>query len=88
VRRAAGRVFVLAGETLVEQGLPADWEKQAVALEAFSSDYFELLRKNPQLREVLALGDRIVFRDGARILRVAPAPAPAPKTEPPVEGKK
>lgn len=78
VRRAAGRVFMAAGEDLVEQGLPADWAKQAVVVEAFSDAYFELLRGKPQLREVLALGDRIVFRDGERIVQVKPAPAPQP----------
>ncbi|MBL8728202.1 MAG: VWA domain-containing protein [Planctomycetes bacterium] len=83
VRRAAGRVFVTVGEDLVEQGLPADWAKQAVVVEAFGDAYFELLRQKPQLREVLALGDRVAFRDGERIVYVKPSPQPAPK---PVEG--
>jgi uncharacterized protein YegL len=77
LRRAAGRVFVPVGDDLVEQGLPADWAKTAVAIEAFSADYFQLLRANPKLREVLALGERIVFRDGERIVHVKPAPKPA-----------
>jgi Ca-activated chloride channel family protein len=84
VRRASGRVFVLAGATLVEQGLPADWLQRAVALEAFSADYFELLRKQPSLRDAFALGDRIAFRDGDRIVHVRPAPLPEsrPSTPP------
>jgi len=77
VRRAAGRVFVVVGDELVEQGLPADWQKQAVEIEAFSDGYFAMLKANPSLRDVLALGERIVFRDGARIVRCKPA-APAP----------
>lgn len=81
VRRAAGRVFVVIGQELVEQGLPTDWQKTAVVVEAFSDAYFELLKQNPKLRDVLALGERIVFRDGERIVRVQPAavkpPAPA-----------
>jgi len=72
VRRAAGRVFVAAGQDLVEQGLPADWQKKAVVIAAFSDDYFALLRGNPKLREVFALGSRVVFRDGARIIHVKP----------------
>lgn len=72
VRRAAGRVFVVVGEDLVEQGLPKGWQEQAVAIEAFSAAYFELVQQKPELREVLALGERIVFRDGERIVHVRP----------------
>lgn len=81
LRRALGRVFVPIGEELVEQGLPEDWAKQAVAVEAFSEAYFALLKANPRLKDILALGERVVFRDGERIVRIAPgkpAPAPAP----------
>ena len=78
VRHAAGRTFVVIGEDLVEQGLPADWAKQAVVIDTFSDAYFALLKANPKLREVLALGDRIVFRDGERLVHVKPAePKPA-----------
>jgi len=87
VRRAAGRAFVAVGEDLVEQGLPADWAKQAVVVEAFGDAYFELLRQQPQLRDILALGDRVVFRDGERIVHVKPAAPkakPKPTEEPPV----
>ena len=79
MRRAAGRTFVPTGEDLVEQGLPTDWQKQAIVIEAFSDDYFALLKKDPQLRDVLALGERVVFRDGQRIVHVKPTPTPTPK---------
>ena len=83
VRRVGDRTFVVIGENLVEQGLPADWAKTAVVVESFSDAYFALLKANPKLREVLALGERIVFRDGERVVHVKPAaaPAPAPKVE-------
>ena len=74
--RAAGRVFVRVEQDLIEQGLPKDWRKQVVVIEAFSKAYFELLKQKPELSKVLALGERIVFRDGKRILRVRPADAP------------
>jgi hypothetical protein len=77
VRNAAGRTFVVIGEEFVEQGLPDDWQKTAVAVEAFSDAYFALLKANPKLREVLALGDRVVFRDGERVVRVGPKVEPA-----------
>lgn len=79
VRRAAGRVFVPTGDDLIEQGLPSDWQKQAVVIEAFSDDYFALLKEKPQLREILALGDRVVFRDGDRIVHCRPSATPAAK---------
>lgn len=72
LRRAAGRTFVTVGEDLVEQGLPAEWRKQVVVVEAFSKDYFALLKQNPELRAILALGERIVFGDGERIVHVRP----------------
>ena len=73
LQRAAGRVFVGVGEDLVEQGLPDDWRKTAVVVEAFSKDYFELLKQKPELAKILALGERVVFRDGERIVHVKPA---------------
>ncbi len=79
LRRAAGRVFVPVGDELVEQGLPADWAKQAVVVEAFSDEYFALLKRAPGLREVLALGERVAFRDGERIVHVKPAEKPVEK---------
>lgn len=85
VRHAAGRAFVQVGEDLVEQGLPADWAKQAVVVEAFSAEYFALLKAKPALQAVLALGARIAFRDGERIVHVKPAaeePKPADEAKP------
>jgi Ca-activated chloride channel family protein len=82
VRRAAGRVFVQAGQDLVEQGLPSDWQAKAVVVIAFSDDYFALLRQKPELKDVLALGARIAFKDGERIVHVRPADAPAPTGDP------
>lgn len=75
--RAAGRVFLRVGDDLVEQGLPEAWRKQAVVVETFSKAYFELLRAQPKLGKVLALGDRVAFRDGARVVYVRPAERPA-----------
>ena len=75
--RASGRVFLQAGKDLVEQGLPKEWRKQAVVVEAFTKAYFALLKQKPELTKVLALGERVVFRDGERIVHVKPAAKPA-----------
>jgi Ca-activated chloride channel family protein len=87
VRRAAGRVFMPVGDDFVEQGLPADWVKQVVVIEAFGDAYFELLRQKPQLRDILALGHRVVFRDGERIVHVQPAAPKAVVAEEPASVK-
>ncbi|MFM1871334.1 MAG: hypothetical protein RL398_756 [Planctomycetota bacterium] len=73
VRRVGGRTFLLVGEDLVQQGLPADWREKAVVVEAFGDAYFALLKADPKLKDVLALGDRVVFLDGERIVHVKPA---------------
>lgn len=79
VLRADGRTFLRVGSEIVEQGLPADWEKQAEALVAYGDEYFALLRHKPGLRSVLALGECVVFRDGLRIVRVRPAATAKPE---------
>lgn len=43
--------------------------------------YFELMRSAPELREILALGDRLVFRHGQRVVCVRPTDAPPPPTK-------
>jgi uncharacterized protein YegL len=82
--RAGGRVFVTVGDTLVEQGLPTGWRQDAVVVEAFSAAWFALSRRDERLRAVLALGERLAFRDGERVVHVQPAapgstPVPATK---------
>lgn len=72
LRRADGRVFMTVDQHLVEQGLPKNWRKVAVVIEAYSKAYFDLLRQSPEVRKVLALGERIVFRDGKRIVHIKP----------------
>lgn len=79
VLRADGRTFLRVGAEIVEQGLPGDWEKQAESLVAYSDEYFALLRHKPGLRDVMALGECVVFRDGVRIVRVRSAAAVATK---------
>lgn len=86
--RADGRVFVGVGADLVEQGLPKDWRKQVVVVESFSSDYFALLKQKPHLAKILALGERVVFRDGKRIVHVKPeAPKGVKPSKTPVDKK-
>ncbi|MBK8099063.1 MAG: VWA domain-containing protein [Planctomycetes bacterium] len=82
LRRAANRSFLDVAGTWVESGLGDDWRSKAVVVTAFSDAYFALLQKQPDLREVFALGTKVAFRDGDRIVLIEPAasePAPAAK---------
>lgn len=76
-RRAAGRTFYRRGTSWVEHGLPEDWEAKGERIAAFSEAYFALLKQNPELREVFALGTDVALRIGERIVRVVPEAKPA-----------
>ena len=64
-RNGAGTASADALDRLLDEVERAPW----------AYDYFALLKANPKLRDVLALGERIVFRDGERIVQIKPAPA-------------
>ncbi len=70
--RAGGRTFYRVGDRWVDQACSAEWEKRAVRIEAFSTEYFELLAKAPDLKAVFALGNRIVLAIGERVIEVVP----------------
>lgn len=67
-RQVAGRTFVRQGELWVEQGLEQRRADQVV--DAMSDAYFALLRDNPDLREILALGDQVRFRFAGEIWEI------------------
>ena len=69
-RRVGDRTFYKVGERWVESGLPADWDKQATKVPAFSKDYFDLLTAHPELKDVLALGKQVVLKLGKQILSI------------------
>jgi Ca-activated chloride channel family protein len=59
VRRVAGRQMVEVGGVWVDEGY--DPKMPTVILKALSDGYFKLLDHRPQLKELLALGNYLVF---------------------------
>lgn len=64
-RWIAGRTFQLADGRWVEEGASAS---KARTIKAFSSAYFALLKKHPELKKVVALGDVVVEVGGKTYL--------------------
>lgn len=71
-RYIAGRTFVFAGNSWTQDGLKLQGAK-IIEVEAYSSAYFDLLRKHRELRRVLRLGDRVTLKLDGRIYRIKPA---------------
>jgi len=57
-------------------------EKTLTRVESFSAAYFDLLKKHPELKKLLAVGPRLIVVIAGKAYYVAPAPKkPAPKAE-------
>jgi len=67
-RFASGRSFSRRGEVWVEAGLANRSPDRRIV--AWSQAYFELLRSHPELREALALGERVVLSVGGEVVEV------------------
>jgi Ca-activated chloride channel family protein len=89
VRRVGNRTFLVrVGVTLESAILDFDPDvllKKLVRIEAFSPEYFELLKKHG-LARVLALGNSLLFIDGDRTVQIVPAGS-LEKPEPGAEKK-
>ena len=67
-RFASGRTFSRRGEVWVEAGLGNRSPDRRIV--AWSQAYFDLLRSHPELREALALGERVVLSVGREVIEV------------------
>jgi Ca-activated chloride channel family protein len=67
-RFASGRSFSRRGEVWVEAGLGNRSPDRRIV--AWSQAYFDLLRSHPELREALALGERVVLSVGGEVVEV------------------
>ncbi len=76
-RRAAGRTFYCNHGVWIEGSITSEQAAAAEVVEAFSEAHFLLLQQCPELREALALGDEVVLRVGARLVRVTAQKAKA-----------
>ncbi len=69
---AAGRVVFRIDGALVDRDLTADLVASARAVETYSDAYFALLDAHPELAELFALGDDVLFRLGDAAVHVRP----------------
>ncbi|MFT6627066.1 MAG: Ca-activated chloride channel family protein [Flavobacteriales bacterium] len=69
-RNIAGRSFASASGVWVESGLENETPDRTIT--AMSGQYFTLLRDNPELADVLSLGERVRFRLGREVIEIRP----------------
>ncbi|MDF1797973.1 MAG: VIT domain-containing protein [Planctomycetota bacterium] len=74
-RHHGSRVLNLRGGYWTDSAFDAE-TMEPVELEAYSIAYFDLLASNPELAEVLAIGDRLVLVHAGKALRISPPAAP------------
>ncbi|MFO1051808.1 MAG: VIT domain-containing protein [Planctomycetota bacterium] len=73
VQRFAGHGFVLVGDTWVDQLYTAEMKGKEKRIEAFSDDYFALLRAHPELRMLFAFTTRVVLVIGGAAIEIVAA---------------
>ncbi len=59
LRKAAGRTFLKEGDVWKQTDCPAD--VKATKIRAGSAEYFDLIKAHPEIGQILALGERVVF---------------------------
>lgn len=69
-RRASGRAFGSIGGVWVEDGLASRSADERIRYG--TDEYFDLLSEDPDLREILALGQRVRFIHRGRVIEVVP----------------
>ena len=83
VRNAGGRTFVLRGEVWSDVRAASSGAR-VVRVQPFSELYFTLMREIPQMREIVALGERVVVH-GRRVTIELHPDGVARLTEPEIE---
>ncbi len=75
-RRAGGRTFYQVGEVWIDRAYGDQMRRHVRRIEAFSDDYFALLRAHPDLAACLALGPRVrIVLDAATPTVIETTPA-------------
>lgn len=78
VKHVSGRTFYLRGGMLIDSSYKASTENKPTVVNAFTREYFELLKQHPDLNAVLALGGRILVVAGGKVYQIEPARQQAP----------
>lgn len=69
-RRIKDRVFYLAGDVWVDGAFAPAMKERVRKVEAFSTDYFDLLQEHPELAPFLAFSTRIVVVVGDEVIEI------------------
>jgi Ca-activated chloride channel homolog len=75
VQYVAGRAFYWQDGKWIDSLF--DGKKEARKIAAFSGEYFQLLQRKPEVKDVLALGDKVVFVLDGQAYEITEAPAAA-----------
>lgn len=70
-RRVGARVFALRGETWTD--LRRKESTQVIKVKSFSEAYFKIIDAVPELREVFALGDKVIVSGRDVVIEIGPA---------------
>lgn len=65
-----GKTFALTKGVWVEEGLKADAKATKVTM--YSTKYFALVRKHPELGKIAKLGDKVLVKLGGTVYRIEP----------------
>ena len=60
MKRAANKTFYLKNGVWTEHSIDAN--NDAVKIKFLSQDYFDLLQKDNQIKDILAIGEKILFK--------------------------
>jgi hypothetical protein len=71
VRREGNRLFTLRDSVWTDTGLKDSMER--VKVRAYSAAYFRIIELLPELREPLALGDRVIIAGRSIAIEIAPS---------------
>jgi hypothetical protein len=85
VKSVGERTFIYRYGLYVESAIlamdAAAIESKIRKVEAYSAEYFDLMAKSPDLAQVLALGENLLFLDHGSIIQIVPKAA-APESKP------
>jgi len=68
-KRVAGKTFYYKGGQWLENGVKTD-QSASVKIKFLSDEYFKLLADNPQLKTVLAIGEKIMFKFNGEVYQI------------------
>ena len=74
-RRVKGRTFYVVKGVWVDAGYKASMKAKIRVIEAFSTEYFELLRKHPQLAPFVSFAERVRVVWGDEVIEIAASKA-------------